>query len=104
MFEGVLLISELFTKTNVVIGLVVLLFVLNTLLLLFRPMIVGQIVQSSQSYTYTYTNSSGAQTGTITPQGTLSGAQSDSIFTISLIVLDLVVLFGIVMTVLKMHE
>lgn len=67
-------------------------------LVLFRPFIIGSLVTAQQPYTYSYTNATGPQTGTITPSGGLTAQQADSLFTIIIVVVVLAGLALIVFT------
>ena len=71
-------------------------FVVIMLLVLLRPMFVGQVAQSAAPYTYTLANGTSY---TVTPSTSLSTTQTDNIYSIVIFLVALIALIVILLTV-----
>lgn len=89
-------------KAKVVLYEVLGAFILILLMVVLRPLFVGQVASAGTPYNITVTDSSTGVTSqqTITPSGTLSTAQTDTLYTIAIFVVVIVALFVIVLTML----
>jgi len=71
-------------------------FVVILLLVVLRPLFVGQVASAGSPYTITLTNGS---TQTITPSSTLSTSQADTVYSIVIFLVALIALIVILLTV-----
>jgi hypothetical protein len=71
-------------------------FIVIMLLILLRPMFVGQVAQAGAPYTYTLTNGSSYE---VTPSSSLSTSQTDNIYSIVIFLVALIALIVILLTV-----
>jgi len=83
-------------NTKIVVYEILGAFVLILLLVVFRPLFVGQVAQAGQPYTV-QVNATGTQT--VTPSATLSTSQVDTIYSIVIFIVALVALIVILLTV-----
>lgn len=71
-------------------------FVVIMLLILFRPMFVGQVADAGSPYTITLQNGTDM---TITPSATLSATSTDRIYSIVIFIVAIIALIVILLTV-----
>jgi hypothetical protein len=71
-------------------------FVVILLLIMLRPLFVGQVAQAASPYSYTLTNGS---TYTVTPSTTVSVSQTDTIYSVVIFLVALIALIVILLTV-----
>jgi hypothetical protein len=71
-------------------------FVLIMILMLMRPLFVGQVASAGSPYTITLQNGS---TQTITPSSNLSATQTDTIYSIVMFIVALIALVVIILEV-----
>lgn len=71
-------------------------FIVIMLLVLLRPLFVGQVASAGSPYTVTLTNGSSV---TITPDSTLSASQTDKIYSIVIFLVAIIALIVILLTV-----
>lgn len=73
-------------------------FVVILLLVVMRPLFMGQVQGASMPYTITYQNGTSTSTSTITPDATISVAQANTIYSV---VIFLVALIGLIVILLS---
>ena len=71
-------------------------FVVILLLVVMRPLFVGQVASAAAPYTYTLTNGTSY---TVTPSATLSTSQTDAVYSIVIFLVALIALIVILLTV-----
>lgn len=71
-------------------------FVVILLLIMLRPLFVGQVAQAAAPYSYTLTNGS---TYVVTPSTTVSVTQTDTIYSVVIFLVALIALIVILLTV-----
>jgi hypothetical protein len=71
-------------------------FVVILLLLVLRPLFVGQVASAGSPYTITLQNGT---TQTITPSSTISATQTDQVYSIVIFLVALIALIVILLTV-----
>jgi hypothetical protein len=70
-------------------------FVVILLLVVLRPLFIGQVAGASEPYTVTWTNATGTETSVITPSTTLSVTTADTLYTVAIFLVVLVSLIVI---------
>lgn len=71
-------------------------FVVILLLVVLRPLFVGQVAQAGVPYTYTLQNGSVIS---VTPSTTLSATQTDTIYSVVIFIVALIALVAILLTI-----
>lgn len=84
---------------NKIVTELMLAFVAILLLVVLRPLFIGQVAQAGEPYTISFQNATGTETQTITPDATVSVAQANTIYSVVVFLVALVALIVILMTV-----
>jgi hypothetical protein len=88
--------SDMGSQSKKVVYELVTAFVVILLLIVMRPLFVGQVGNAQSPYTITLTNGS---TQTITPSSTISTTQTDTIYSVVIFLVALIALIVILLTV-----